>query len=367
MAVTTAPVHGGNVHAAARELGRSIESILDFSASINPLGASPRALRVVADAATLVQHYPDPDCVSLRRAISRRWRMSSDCLVVGNGATELIDLIPRALSMRSAVIVGPTYVEYAHAVERAGGRYRMVMAKPEHDYRPPLEEVTHRLATQQRGRTAIDAVFVCHPNSPTGRPCGRAELKRLFGAASRAGAWIVVDESFIEYCGVLTCVPYLSSFARLIILRSFTKFYGLPGLRIGYSLSSAPVAALLRRHQPPWTVNAVAQRAAEAAMADTGHARRCLAYVGKERARVAEQLSSMNGLRVIPSAVNFLLIELPRGVRASTITSALRRRGLLIRDCASVEGCSERMIRIAVREQRENDRLLAALDGLLRD
>lgn len=365
MAVTTAPVHGGNVHAAARELGRSIESILDFSASINPLGASPRALRVVADAATLVQHYPDPDCVSLTRAIRRRWRIASDRLVVGNGATELIDLIPRALSMRSAVIVGPTYGEYARAVEHAGGRYRMVMAKPEDDYRPPLEEVTHRLATQRRGRTAIDAVFVCHPNSPTGRPCGRAELGTLVRAAARAGAWVVVDESFIEYCGALTCVPHLSSFPRLIILRSFTKFYGLPGLRIGYSLSSVPVAEVLRRHQPPWSVNAVAQRAAEAAMADIGHARRCLTYVGKERARVAKQLSSMDGLKVIPSEANFLLIELPRGVRSSTITLALRRRGLLIRDCASVEGCSERMIRIAVRKQPENDRLLAALDGLL--
>ena len=367
MAVRPAPVHGGNVHSAARELGRSIESILDFSASINPLGASPRALRVVADAATLVQHYPDPDCVSLTRAISRRWRIAPDRLVLGNGATELIDLIPRALSMRSAVIIGPTYAEYACAIERAGGRYRMVMAKPEDDYRPPLKEVTHRLATQRRGRTAIDAVFVCHPNSPTGRPCGRADLRTLLGAASRAGAWVVLDESFIEYCGALTCVPHLSSFPRLIIIRSFTKFYGLPGLRIGYSLSSASVAAMFRRHQPPWTVNVVAQRAAEAAMADTGHARRCLTFVGKERARVAKQLSSIDGLRVIPSAANFLFIELPWPVRASAITLTLRRRGLLIRDCASLEGCNERMIRIAIRERRENDRLLSALTGLLRD
>jgi threonine-phosphate decarboxylase len=365
VAVSHAPVHGGNVHAAAHELHRSVDSILDFSASINPLGPSPRAVRALHVAASLIEHYPDPDCVSLRHAIERRWRIAADRMVVGNGSTELIDVIPRALSIRSALILGPTYGEYARAVRLAGGRSSMVLATKTDGYRPPLEQVMDRL-TRQRGGASIDAVFICHPNSPTGRACPPRELQALFRAADRAGAWVVLDESFIEYCSALSCVPHLRLCSCLIILRSFTKFFGLPGLRIGYSLSSPPVAAMLKKYLAPWSVNVVAQRAAEAAIADERHARRCLLYVETERARLTAQLSSLDGLTVIPSSANFLLIELPRRLRAHAVTADLRRHGMLIRDCSTVEGCTPRMIRIAVRKKRDNDRLVAALARRLR-
>ncbi|HKY73100.1 MAG TPA: threonine-phosphate decarboxylase CobD [Nitrospira sp.] len=366
MALKRAPVHGGNVYAAARELRRPIGSILDFSASINPLGPSRHAVRVLAADSALIHHYPDPDCVGLKRAIQRRWRIPPDCVVVGNGSTELIDIIPRALSFRSALIVGPTYTEYAHAVSRAGGHTSFIMATMEDEYRPPLEQVTRRLSRWPRGRGAIDAVFICHPNSPTGRLAHAPDLHALFVAANRTGTWVVVDESFIDYCQELTCLSELRRYPRLIIIRSFTKFYGLPGLRIGYSVSSPDVAARLRRFQPPWSVNAVAQRAAEAAIADVAHARRCLACIERERAHLTTQLSSLDGLTVIPSSANFLLVELPSSFGSRALTAELRRRALLVRDCSSLAGCTARMIRIAVRRRRDNERLLAALRRILR-
>jgi threonine-phosphate decarboxylase len=321
-------------------------------------------MRALHDAASLVAHYPDPDCFSLKRAIARRCQISPDCVVVGNGSTELIDVIPRALSIRSALIVGPTYGEYARAVRHAGGRVTMVLATAEEGYRAPLESVMRRLSGHRSGRGGIDAIFLCHPNSPTGQPCRARDLAALFRAAERGRSWVILDESFIEFCGELTCAPYLRSSRRLIILRSFTKFYGLPGLRIGYSMSSPSVATSLRHSLPPWSVNTVAQRAAEAAMADTGHARRCVAYVQAERTRIATRLSWL-GVTVVPSSANFLLIELPRPYGARAITAALRRRAMLVRDCSPVEGCTPRMIRIAVRARRENDRLIVALARLL--
>ena len=127
----------------------------------------------------------------------------------------------------------------------------------------------------------------------------------------------------------------------------------MPGLRIGYSLSSRSVAAILKERQPPWSVNTVAQRAAEAAIADQRHARRCLAYVGRERARMTKQLAALAGVTVIPSSANFVFAELPPSCGAGLITAALRRRGMLIRDCSSVEGCGPRSIRMAVRNQGE--------------
>jgi threonine-phosphate decarboxylase len=359
-------VHGGNVYAAARKLRRPIGSILDFSASINPLGPSPQVLRALLASTPLIQHYPDPDCFSLKQVIARRWKISPDRLVIGNGSSELIDVIPHALGIRSALIVGPTYGEYARAVDRWGGRSQMVSATRKDDYRPPVERVTHRLRAQRSGRTAIDAVFICHPNSPTGRPCDLQQLDDLFQTAERAGIWVVLDESFIDYCEALTCVRSVRTYSRLIILRSFTKFYGMPGLRIGYSLSSRTVAAILHAHQPPWSVNIVAQCAAQAAIADSRHARRCLAYVDRERSRMTKQLAGLTDVTVFPSSTNFVFVELPKSCRARLITAALRRRGMLIRDCSSVEGCSPRSIRIAVRTREDNDSLLAALAQMLK-
>jgi threonine-phosphate decarboxylase len=365
VAVTDAPMHGGNVHAAARDLRRSVGSILDFSASINPLGPSAKALRSLRLETQLIGHYPDPDCVSLRGAIARRCRVDVERIVVGNGSTELIDLLPRALSFRSVLIVGPTYGEYASAVGRAGGEWTMIMADKDQEYRPPLEQLIDRLSRRRRRGPGMDSIFLCHPNSPTGRPSRREHLQALFAAAESARVWVVVDESFIEYCPTLTCVPQQHRYSRLIILRSFTKFYGLPGLRVGYSLSSRSVAAALRRLQPPWTVNAAAQQAAEAAMADASHAERCLITVQNERPWLAGGLSAIDGVSVIPSAANFLLLELPPSSRATMITAALRRQGILVRDCSSIEGCTERMIRVAVRRRQDNQRLLAALTRLL--
>jgi threonine-phosphate decarboxylase len=224
----------------------------------------------------------------------------------------------------------------------------MVLASRNDEYRPPLERVTHRVQGQRSGPRAIDAVFICHPNSPTGRPGDLQQLEDLFQAAERGRIWVVLDESFIDYCDALTCVPRLQAYPRLIILRSFTKFYGMPGLRIGYSLSSRSFAAILKERQPPWSVNTVAQGAAEAAIADRRHARRCLVYVGQERARMTKQLAAL-----APSG--------GAGLR----TAALRRRGMLIRDCSSVEGCGLGSIRMAVRTKGENDRLLAALAQVL--
>ena len=123
---------------------RSDRSLISVRVSIHS-GPSPQVIRALVEAAPLVQHYPDPDCFSLKQVIARRWKISPDRLVIGNGSSELIDVIPRALCIRSALIVGPTYGEYARAVDRAGGRSRMVLASRKEEYRPPLQRVTHRV------------------------------------------------------------------------------------------------------------------------------------------------------------------------------------------------------------------------------
>ena len=358
--------HGGNVYAAARELRQPVWALLDFSASINPLGPSPRALSAIAGGLPGLAHYPDPDCWALRRALAARWKLPPEQIVVGNGSTELIHLLPRALAIRRALVIGPTFSEYAKAVERAGGRVSLLLAKRSDDFRPPLERARQRLRRGHTGRKTIDAIFLCHPNSPTGQAGDVAEVLRLVRDAEHAGVWVVLDETFIEYCEKRSLLPGFSGSSRLIVLRSFTKFYALPGLRVGYLVAPTRVARLVRACQPPWSVNTLALASAEASLADRGHARRSLAYMERERARLTKRVQGLAGVRVFPSRANFLLIELPPAVRAAVLAQALRRQGILIRDCSAVPGLGRTVVRVAVNTRRANDRLVEALGGLLR-
>lgn len=359
--------HGGDVYAAARELGRDLHQLLDFSASINPLGPSPAALRTMRAAEVLLSHYPDPACWALRQSLARHWHRPAEEFLVGNGSTELIHLLPRTLAIRHLLLIGPTFSEYAEAMTRAGGQVTMLMADRANGYRLRLELVLAALQKRRRpasGASPIDAVLLCNPNSPTGRACDAGAVRTLARLVARRGLWCIVDESFAEYADHASILSEPLP-PRTVVLRSFTKFYGLPGLRAGYAVAKPGVIAQIATQQPPWSVNMLAQQTALAALQDARHAGRSLRFMERERARVQKALTRLPGCTVFPSAVNFLLMELPVGQKATAVVAVLRRQGLLIRDCSQVPGLNGRSVRIAVRSRADNDRLLRALSSLL--
>lgn len=368
LAVRAGDEHGGNVYSVASEDGCRLAHLVDFSASINPLGHSKRVRRVVMSALTRAVHYPDPYCTALRLALARLHGLDPAQFIIGNGSSELIHLLPRALPMRHALILGPTFSEYTRAVRNGGGQVSHIYAERANHYLPPVEQA---IALLQVGRAKslnqprIDGVFLCNPNSPTGQPVQVEDVLDLLQVVSDRKAWLVVDETFVEYCNELSVLPTAGRNPRVIVLRSFTKFYALAGLRIGYLASTKAIVERVRKHQAPWSVNCLAQEAALAALHDRSHARRSLRYMMVERSRFASQLKMLPGITVYPSAANFLLLELPGSTRASPLTQALRRHGLLVRDCSSVPGLNSRTIRVAVRTSSQNHRLLTALRSLL--
>lgn len=366
MARVKKPVHGGNVYAASRDLGRDLAQILDFSASINPLGPSPHVWPAITDARHVLGHYPDPECWDLRQALAKCWQGDPRQIVVGNGSTELIDVIPRALKIHHLLVVRPTFSEYAASMVRAGGRVTALDTSRKERYAVPIDHLCRLMETRQRGSSAFDGVVLCNPNSPTGQACRIDDIARLARAAQRRGLWLVIDEAFADYCPERSILPLAASWPRVIILRSLTKFYGLPGLRVGYAVARPSVAQCLRRQLPPWSVNAMGQVAALAAVNDLSHARKSVRFMVKERERFAARLAALPGCTVMPSYANYLFVELPRGWHARGVTERLRGKGLLIRDCSSVPGANSRSIRLAVRSQRENDRLIQVFSRLLR-
>lgn len=365
--VRTRDRHGGDVHAAARALGRPLKDILDFSASINPLGPSPRARRAARAALSEVVHYPDPACTALRDALAKRHDLPADWVLVGNGSSELIYLLAQALSIRRALVIGPTFSEYEKAVAANGGLVRHINAERADLYRPPLGRVRAAIEAAGRpaGRPRFDALFLCNPNSPTGRAVDREDVLRLARAAGRRGIWTVVDEAFVDYCEDRSVLPRVQEAPRLLVLRSLTKFHALPGLRVGYLAARPSLLKRLARRQPPWSVNGPAQAAALAALDDRAHGARSLALTLRERDRFARGLAGIRGLTVFPSEANFLLVELPARTTATGVAASLRREGILIRDCSAMPGLNDRTIRLAVRSGSQHRHLLALLRAAL--
>lgn len=357
--------HGGDVYAASRELDRGINRLIDFSASINPLGPSPKVWQALSKARVALQHYPDPLCQDLRLVLATRWRCSADEIVVGNGSTELIHVLPSALGLRHLLIIGPTFSEYASAMALEGGRVTTLCAEREQGYRPPVERVAPLLSRKPSARRDIDAVLLCNPNSPTGQACDANAVLAAARFAQRRRVWLILDETFADYCQERSILFKRSSFSRVVVLRSLTKFYGLPGLRVGYAVASPTVIEKVQAHLPPWSVNVMAQAGAIAALSDASYEAKSLAFMRHERARLTARLARLSGCEVFPSQANFLLVELPRQWLAGEVTARLRQEGLLVRDCSSVPGINRHSIRVAVRTRRENDRLVTALSRLL--
>lgn len=361
--VTARDRHGGDILAAARELGLPVSRVVDFSASVNPLGPSPRALRILARAHRAVAHYPDPDCVELRETLAARYGIGPDRILIGNGSSELIHLLPLGLPIAHAVIVGPTFSEYERALRLGGARITRLQARRSEGYRPPVADAVRTLGGL--GATAArTALFLCNPNSPTGQVVEPGDLHALVRLADRSKWLLVLDETFVDYGEHRSLLPEATAHARLVILRSFTKFYGLAGVRIGYAVGAAPLLAKLKARQAPWSINALAQAAAVASLADLRHARRSRACVSRERAYLAARLGAL-GFTVHPSAANFLMAECPPRWSAAALTAALRGRGVLVRDLSRVPGLTARMVRFAVRPRRETRRLLSRLASIL--
>jgi threonine-phosphate decarboxylase len=354
------------VYAASRELSCDVRDLRDFSASINPLGPSPLVWKAVAKARHLLHHYPDPECWDLRRELASQWRCDIEQIAMGNGSMELIYALPSALRLRRLLLVQPTFAEYAESMARAGGRVTGLSADRREQDALPIGRLLKFLRSRARTSDSYDGVVVCNPNSPTGQACAAGDMLELAQAAERRGMWLIVDESFADFCPERSLLPRKGRFSRMIVLRSLTKFYALPGLRVGYAVADAAVVQSLRRHVPPWSVSAMGQVAALAALQDREHARRSLQFMTKERLRFAGLLAALPGCEVMPAYANFFFLELPPDWHATAMAARLKQVGLLIRDCSDMDGASARSIRIAVRSRRDNDRLLRALAGALR-
>jgi len=356
-------VHGGNIYELSARAGCSPDDILDFSASINPLGPPPGLAQVLSGCFHRLASYPDINNKLLIEAISKFHDIDPGCIAVGNGSTELIYWLPRALAVSKALVVLPAFGEYAKAFELQGTRLQKLFSTPEDRFQPIVQQLEAALQ-----HDAFEAVLLTHPASPSGSLLASETISWIAENSSKSGRPLfLIDEVFIDFCEQASLKLFLDRSQNLAIIRSFTKFYGAPGLRIGYLLAPPRVIAQVRSHLPPWSVNTLAQAAGAYCFAQDEYRRKTLDLISKQRQRLAGELSAIPGLEVFPAQANYLLVRMDRRLPPASRLKwdIFERDRILIRDCESFEGLDDRYFRVAVRLEDQNDRLIAALQRAL--
>jgi histidinol-phosphate aminotransferase len=344
--------HGGIDPAELASRGIDPDAIIDFSISTNPF-MPPPGIREELSGLSFGQ-YPDSTATALRRALASRLSVTPDNILVGSGTTELIRLIALTYLRRgdSALIIEPTYGEYEVAARFAGARLRRYRAQEKDGFRPDISEVTG-LIRNCRPRLG----FVCNPNNPTGVYLPRDDIETLLAAMPEG--LLVLDEAYVAFVADAGDSTGLIERDNIVLLRSMTKDYGMPGLRLGYAVAHGAIIEALRRVMPPWSVNSVALTVGAAVLPRDEYFRQSLRQVRRAKDSLVEDLTGL-GLEVLPSAANYFLIKVGDG---AAFRSALLGKGIQVRDCASF-GLPE-YIRIAPRTPPENEKLVAAVAAIL--
>lgn len=342
--------HGGNIYAVKR---RFKKEVIDFSANINPLGLPSQIKKIIYKNFASILHYPDPEANIIRK-LAQYWGVKEKNILLGNGSTELIYLIASCFMPKTTLIPVPTFSEYERAARNIRSKIKFVNLDEKEDFRLN----PNRLSDS-------DILFLSNPNNPTGNLIF-TDSRMLEELPYKL---IVIDEAFMDFLPdekKYTLIWKAAKSKRIIVLRTFTKFFALPGLRIGYLVAHRDIIKALKKYQMPWSVNVFALKAAECLLVDKSYINNTRQFIEKEKRFLFKAIAEIGGLKPYPSVTNFLLIKIEdKNLSSSFLTKRLIQKGILIRDCANFRGLSNKFVRVAVRTHRENLKLIGALKKII--
>ena len=331
------------------------EDVLDFSSNINPLGLMPKVREVIRKNLHLLHIYPDSESRLLRKTLESYTGMPSSRIVIGNGATEIIYNFCRAfLSSSTPVLIpSPAFGEYEAAARLAGARTSFFKTM----------DLEDNLAAFSSELPKDGCAFVCNPNNPTGTLVSKKSLKKMVQKAEEKNTLVFVDECFIELVPGRdeSVMPLAKRHENLVILRSFTKSFALAGMRLGYAVSSKPVASILNKAKIPWNVSGLAQKAAQVALSEQSYLEKARRVISSEARFLRREISRLDGFECCETATNFVLIK--TDTDSTLLQKKLLKKNILVRDCKSFRGLDGSFVRVAIKTRRENKKLIEALSA----
>ena len=372
-------IHGGNIFQFAHEQRIEPYEVIDFSANINPLGPSQRGLFALESQLRYISHYPDATNDDILNAIADIYGMNKNQIVVGNGAAELLYAICRLPGYTGAFVPAPGFSEYKAALEASRIPVRDIYYRPREDeHGKPYFEVPYlaleTFAAELKGQDGRIIVFLGNPNNPDGTLLDKNHIRTIASMLKDANSLLVIDESFIDFVGNDTLQDneysmrsLVNEFDNIIVVHSFTKFYAVPGLRIGAAFSNPLIIEQLNSFIPTWSVNTLAQSYTEAALNDVEYVKRTKQVLHEEQLFMYNSLDTIDGITIYPPSANFMLFHIEQeGITAESINEALKKYNMIVRNCDSYMGLNNQWVRVAIKDHDTNVKLVEKLTDILK-
>lgn len=351
--------HGGNIYDIAHRLGCEPSQIIDMSSNVNPLGPPPRLMAFLHENLDVIRALPQVDSKLLVQSFAGRYGVDPACVLAGNGSTQFIYAIPLALKTQGALILGPTYADYADACRMHNIHYQYLIARETQGFQADWKLIKHQIKESD-----ADTIFICNPNNPTGVFHAAAEIESLCNAFP--GKTFIIDESYLPFVPSGDEESMIGrGLPNVIVLNSMSKIFRISGLRIGFVIASRGVIDALAHYTLPWSVNAMAQIGVRYLME---HEAEVSAFIKQthevlesEKKRFAATFKSVSSLKLFESTTSFLLGKLDNRHTADAICQALIDDKILIRNCSNFKGLSDRFIRFSLKRSDQNIMLINKL------
>jgi threonine-phosphate decarboxylase len=358
-----APVHGGQVRQIAARYGIPAERLLDFSANINPAGPPSSVLTTIRKAldepSTLVM-YPDLELIELKQAIAKYTGVEPENVAVANGFVPLLEAALRSLKIRRCLLPVPSFSEYRNTLENASISVFPYHSSSDEDFRYVPSMILNALP-----QYSCDAILLANPQNPSATICDAYNMQQLIEMAAQQGTTVLLDEAFIDYCPAMSLTRWSIEHADVIVFRSLTKFFAIPGLRVAYAVSRPSNVSAMNRFIAPWPITSFASNAVCAALGDEAYVKESRVANDRRRLWLEQELARLK-IASYPSSANFLLLRFSAEVVVNQLwEKMIVEEKIVPRSCANFEGLAQGHLRIAVRSEFENERLIRSLERVL--
>ena len=350
-------LHGGNIYRLQRE---GLDEILDYSSNINPLGVPETFKKVVMENFHILEKYPDPEYVALREAIGKYNNINYKNIIVGNGATETLFLYMKSLNIKKATIVAPTFAEYERALRISKKEVEFFQLREEEDFILNVDRLLDEIKDSE-------LVVLCNPNNPTGKFIELDKIERLSKELEKLNKRLFIDEAFIEFVEDWeNKTAKLLERKNIFILRALTKFFALPGVRLGYGISyDENILKNMENNREPWSVNSFAEMAGISMLEDKEYIKATEEWIYEEKKWFYQELAKIDKIKVYETKSNFILVKLLED-KAPSFREKMIKEGVLVRDASNFVYLDESFIRLAIKDREKNKRVIEKIRRTVR-
>ena len=385
--------HGGNIYKIFRE--KNIKEILDYSSNINPYGIPESLKKRITENLEILERYPDPDYIELRQKLAHLNKVDISNIILGNGATEIIFLFMKVINPKKILIAAPTFGEYERAAkatervedsiilgnsnkkkddEKSSGKQKIEIEYFELKESDYFKLNIHNLKNELEKK--YDLLIICNPNNPTGKFLKLSETEQILKECNKYNTKLFIDEAFIDFLkdGMKeSIINTKENKQNLFVARAFTKFFAIPGLRLGYGIYfDKKLEKGISEKKEPWSVNNIAEMAGLTVLDDTEYIEKTLKWITEEKTYVYEKLNEISGIKPYKTEVNFITVKIEdnfilKGLNVKILREKMLEQGILIRDASNFNFLDERFFRLAIKDRENNDRVIETLKKIFDD